>query len=71
WYVYPHNEEERSHTLPSRFPFHELDNVVLSPHRGGWLEAAEERRLHELASLLTAAARGQPMPNQVDKVLGY
>ncbi|MCB0152684.1 MAG: hypothetical protein KDE01_34130, partial [Caldilineaceae bacterium] len=41
WYTYPHGEEERGHTLPSRFPFHELDNVVMSPHRGGWLEAAE------------------------------
>lgn len=71
WYTYPRNEEERSHTLPSHFPLHELDNVVLSPHRGGWLEAAEERRLQELASLLTAAARGEPMPNQVDKQLGY
>ncbi|HHY55658.1 MAG TPA: hydroxyacid dehydrogenase [Chloroflexi bacterium] len=71
WYVYPHGEEERAHTLPSHFPFHELDNVVLSPHRGGWLEAAEERRLQELATLLTAAANGQPMPNLVDKQLGY
>lgn len=71
WYTYPHSEEERAHTLPSRFPFHELDNVVLSPHRGGWLEAAESRRLQELAILLTAAAHGQPMPNRVDKQLGY
>lgn len=71
WYVYPHGEEERAHTLPSHFPFHELDNVVLSPHRGGWLEAAEERRLQELATLLIAAANGQPMPNLVDKQLGY
>ena len=71
WYNYPHTEEERSHTLPSRFPFHALDNVVMSPHRGGWLEAAEERRQQELVKLLTAAATGQPIPNQVDKVLGY
>lgn len=71
WYCYPHSEEERAHTMPSRFPFHELDNVVLSPHRGGWLEAAEERRLQELAKLLIAAANGQPMPNLVDKQLGY
>jgi len=71
WYTYPSGEEERSHTFPSRFPFHELDNVVMSPHRGGWLEAAEGRRLQELATLLTAAANGSEMPNRVDKVLGY
>lgn len=71
WYTYPHGEEERGHTLPSRFPFQELDNVVMSPHRGGWLEAAEGRRLQELAKLLTAAAAGEEVPNKVDKVLGY
>ena len=71
WYTYPHGEEERGHTLPSRFPFHELDNVVMSPHRGGWLEAAEGRRLQELATLITAAANGEDVPNKVDKVLGY
>jgi phosphoglycerate dehydrogenase-like enzyme len=71
WYIYPHGEEERGHTQPSHFPFYELDNVVLSPHRGGWLEEAEARRRQELASLLTAAAQGQPIPNQVDKQLGY
>ena len=53
------------------FPFHELDNVVMSPHRGGWLEAAGGRRLQELATLITAAANGEDVPNKVDKVLGY
>jgi phosphoglycerate dehydrogenase-like enzyme len=52
-------------------PFHELDNVVLSPHRGGWLPAAVGRQLDELAGLLAAAAVGQPIPNQVSKELGY
>jgi phosphoglycerate dehydrogenase-like enzyme len=71
WYNYPHSQEERSNTLPSRFPFHELDNVVLSPHRAGWLSAAEDKRLTMLAELLNAAAAGQPMPSKVDKELGY
>ena len=71
WYDYPHGKEARSHTLPSRFPFHELDNVVMSPHRAGWLSAAEEARLAALAELLHAAADGRPMPNLVDKDLGY
>ena len=58
-------------TLPSRFPFHTLDNLVLSPHRAGWLSAAEDNRLTMLAELLNAAAAGQPMPSKVDKDLGY
>lgn len=73
WYRYPQNEEERSHTLPSAYPFHELDNVVLSPHCGGGLgtDYTERERMRHLAQLLNAAARGEPVPNRVDLALGY
>ncbi len=71
WYQYPDAIEERTNKAPSRFPFHELDNVVLSPHRGGWLSEAEIDRLHQLATLLNAAALGEAIPSQVDKALGY
>jgi phosphoglycerate dehydrogenase-like enzyme len=71
WYQYPKNDEERGHTLPSRFPFHELDNVVMTPHRAGWLQSFEKLRVAALAELLNAAAEGRPMPNLVDKDLGY
>lgn len=71
WYVYPQNDEERSHTLPAHFPFHELKNVVLSPHRAGWLSAAEPQRLQHLAELIRAAAEGREMGNRVDRELGY
>ena len=71
WYNYPHTEEERIATQPSRFPFDTLDNVVLSPHRAGWLSAAEDNRMTMLAELLNAAAAGQSMPSKVDKDLGY
>jgi phosphoglycerate dehydrogenase-like enzyme len=71
WYDYPESEEERANTPPSRFPFHTLDNVVMSPHRGGWLSAAEGNRVVELAKLLTAAAEGHAIPSAVDKELGY
>lgn len=71
WYQYPQTLEERTNKAPSRFPFHELDNVVMSPHRGGWLSEAEVDRLDQLAVLLNAAAAGQPIPSEVDKALGY
>lgn len=71
WYQYPKNDEERRHTYPSRFPFHELDNVVMTPHRGGWLQSFEKLRCAALAELLNAAAAGREMPNLVDKELGY
>lgn len=71
WWNYPKGEEDRTSTPPSRFPYHELDNVVMSPHRGGWLSEAEGNRYQAIADLLNAAARGEPMPSKVDKELGY
>ena len=71
WYTYPQEEADRPHTLPSSFPFHELDNVVMSPHRAGYLGAAEADRMAHLAVLLNAAACGESIPSRVNKELGY
>ena len=73
WYNYPTGEESRRNTPPSDFPFTGLDNVVLSPHRGGeggTLEV-ERLRMKALASLMNNAARGLPVPNQVNLHIGY
>lgn len=71
WYNYPPDEAARSSTPPSAYPFHELDNVVMSPHRAGGSLEIEERRLEHLAILLNAAARGEEIPNRVDLLEGY
>jgi phosphoglycerate dehydrogenase-like enzyme len=71
WYNYPTDETSRSNTPPSKHPFHELDNVVLSPHRGGDAVDIERLRMAHLAMLLNAAARNEAMPNRVDLKAGY
>lgn len=71
WYNYPADEASRTNTPPSNFPFHELDNVVMSPHRGGDAAGIVPLRMAHLAKLLNAAARGKPMPNRVDLKAGY
>ncbi|MFZ2359436.1 MAG: NAD(P)-dependent oxidoreductase [Anaerolineae bacterium] len=73
WYRYPESEAERTHTLPSTYPFHELDNVVLSPHSGGGLGSpyTERERVLHLARLINAVQHGEPAPNRVDLALGY
>ena len=71
WYNYPVDEQARAHTPPSTYPFHELDNVVMSPHRAGGSTDTETLRMTELAELLNAAARGEPVPNRVDLEAGY
>ena len=71
WYNYPTDQSSRTHTPPADFPFHELDNVVLSPHRGGMTSETEQLRMAHTAALLNAAALGEAMPNQVNLQLGY
>ena len=71
WYNYPTDEPSRSNTPPANFPFHELDNVVFSPHRGGDTAETDTLRMEHLARLLNAAAAGQPIPNRINLKLGY
>ena len=73
WYNYPQNESERYSTPPADYPIHELDNIVMSPHRAGSLNQKdiEVLRMVHLAELLNQTARGKPMPNQVDPEKGY
>ena len=71
WYNYPEDQVARAHTLPADYPFHELENVVLSPHRAGHAAETESLRMTHLAETLNAAALGRPLPNPVDLELGY
>jgi phosphoglycerate dehydrogenase-like enzyme len=71
WYRYPKSEEERASTPPANFPFAELDNVVLSPHRAGLTRETELLRAQALANLLNAAASGDVVDNVVDLEAGY
>ncbi len=71
WYRYPTAEAERTRTPPSAYPFGELSNVVLSPHRAGHLTDTEAERARHLAALFDALAEGGPAPGRVDVVAGY
>jgi len=71
WYRYPEDENSRGDTAPSRFPFHELDNVVMSPHRAGHCAETETLRARELALALNSAALGEEIPSRVDPERGY
>jgi phosphoglycerate dehydrogenase-like enzyme len=71
WYNYPRTIEERSSTAPAEFPFHQLDNIVMSPHRGGGSRETEQLRMRHLADLLNALSNGRPTTNQVDIRAGY
>jgi phosphoglycerate dehydrogenase-like enzyme len=71
WYNYPSDEESRSNTPPADYPFHELDNFVMSPHRGGGTRETELIRMAALAAALNSVAQGKPLPNKVNLQAGY
>jgi len=71
WYNYPRDEAAQTNTPPAQYPFHELDNVVMSPHRGGDEVGIDVVRMRHLADLLNAAARSVEIPNRVDLEAGY
>ncbi|HZD10443.1 MAG TPA: NAD(P)-dependent oxidoreductase [Candidatus Binatia bacterium] len=71
WYNYPEDRETPEATPAANLPFHELDNVVMSPHRAGDCDETERLRITHLARMLEAAGRGEPMPNRVAVSQGY
>ena len=73
WYNYPITVEDRTHTFPGYLPFHELDNIVLSPHRGGAFANydTELLRVQHLAKMLNDFMKTGKMINKVDIERGY
>jgi phosphoglycerate dehydrogenase-like enzyme len=71
WYNYPNEEGTRADTPPSNWPFAELDNVVMSPHRAGGSQGNELLRVRALAALLNPFAEGGKIANRVDLDAGY
>ena len=64
WYgAYPTAESPR--VPPSRYPFHALDNLYMTPHTSGWTTGMIERRWSEIAQNLDRFARGEPLINVV------
>lgn len=63
WYRYP--SEADPHPLPSRFPFQDLDNVVMSPHMSGWTHGLRRRRRQAIADNLNRLHAGQPLVNVI------
>jgi len=52
-------------TFPGTRPFHELPNVLMTPHCSGFTEGTAERRWGDLASNLDRFVRGEPLHNVV------
>jgi phosphoglycerate dehydrogenase-like enzyme len=63
WYRYPATKAEIMHG--SQYPFHELPNVLVTPHLSAWTEPTVRRRIQKIAANLDRLSRGQTLENVV------
>ena len=63
WYRYPGPDDAAPH--PSDLPFHQLDNVVMTPHMSGWTAGTIARRQMVIAANIGNLAASRPLVNVV------
>jgi phosphoglycerate dehydrogenase-like enzyme len=62
WYRYP---TAAGAALPANQPFHELPNVLMTPHVSGWTDGMLEARARLIAENIRRTARGEPPLNLI------
>lgn len=63
WYRYP--SDGNPSPLPSVLPFHELPNLLMTPHMSGWTVGTVDRRRRAIADNVGRRRRGEPCVNVV------
>jgi len=63
WYVYPDRDDPAPQ--PSRFPFHELGNVIMTPHMSAWTWGTIRRRQETMVANISRLSAGLPLLNVV------
>ncbi len=63
WYRYPAKAGEIAR--PAGLPFHELDNIVMTPHMSGWTRGTIGRQQAVMADNINRLARGDALRNVV------
>ena len=63
WYDYPNAAAPTPY--PSRLPFHEFPNLVMTPHMSGWTHGTIRRRQATIADNIRRLERGEPLENVV------
>lgn len=61
WWQYP--ESRNAAAMPSQYPFHELDNVVMTPHVSGRSEGTRVGRAEFVVEQLVRLSEGLPLKN--------
>jgi phosphoglycerate dehydrogenase-like enzyme len=66
WYAYPKDAADMN-APPSKHPFHELNNVIMTPHSSAWTHGMLDRRWDQIAGNLDRLQRGEPLVNVVTR----
>ncbi len=66
WYEYPVSDSDQPR--PSKYPFWELDNIVMTPHHSGATFGTRDRRAETVAANIDRLANGEPLVNVLDDV---
>ncbi|MHA2261654.1 MAG: 2-hydroxyacid dehydrogenase [Candidatus Thorarchaeota archaeon] len=71
WWNYPPKWGDSGQYPSESFPFHELDNIVISPHRAGFSEGTQDNAWRFIAENILRFSRGEEPQNIVDLQIGY
>lgn len=63
WYVYPNSLDEIC--IPANQPFHELPNIIMTPHNAGTTHGTMNYRFEFIAANIGRYYRGEPLENVV------
>ena len=63
WYVYP--TPSAQHPAPGNRPFHQLSNVIMTPHMSGWTTGTITRRRAAMADNVNRLAAGHDLINRL------
>jgi len=63
WYQYASTDNLEMH--PSEFPFHELDNVIMTPHTASWTDQLDKRRIDSVVKNIQNFINQKPLAEVV------
>lgn len=69
WYQYPNSEQKE--ILPSKYDFHKLDNIVMSPHTAGYTDRALEENIKSVFDNIVRIYYREEPENRINPELEY
>jgi len=69
WYQYPTSKQKE--ISPSKYDFHKLDNIVMSPHTAGYTNKALEENIKSVFDNIVKIYYGEEPENRIDPELEY